>query len=229
MNAFIIEDNGINRLFLETILEDNNIKTTGSFSNAEEAWERLKNNEPTIVLIDINLAGDKDGIWLANNIRRELNLPFIFLTAYGDPQTIERVKLTKPNGYLMKPFNEPTLLTTINIAIESFKNQKQNSANSLYIKDNYVRIKLDIPDILYIKSEGNYLEIYLEDKKHLVRSRLADFIKDLPKSNFIQIHRRYVINISKINLVGNGYVIINNIEIPITKTYKDSFDKLLNL
>ena len=229
MDVFIIEDNGINRISLETILEDQNYNITGSFSNAEEAWESLKNISTDIVLIDINLAGDKDGIWLATNIRRHLNLPFIFLTAYGDSKTIERVKKTKPNGYLMKPFNEPTLLTTIGIAIEEFKNKVKKNTKNLYIKDNYIRVKLNTSDIFYIKSEGNYLEIILENKKHLIRSRITDFLMDLPKDSFIQIHRRYIVNIQKIDLLGNDFIKIKNVEIPITKTFKKDFLELLNL
>lgn len=229
MNAFIIEDNGINRVSLETILEDNSYHIIGSFSNAEEAWESLKNLKPDIILIDINLAGDKDGIWLGLKIRENLDLPFIFLTAYGDSETIERVKHTKPNGYLMKPYNEPTLLTTISIAIESFKNKEKTIKQSLYIKDNYIRVKLDTLDILYIQSEGNYLEIFLENKKHLIRSRLADFLLQLPNNNFVQIHRRYVVNISKIDLLGNDFVKINNIELPVSKTFKVNLEIKLNL
>lgn len=229
MNAFIVEDNGINRVSLETILEDNSYQIIGSFSNAEEAWESLKNLQPDIILIDINLAGDKDGIWLGSKIRANLDLPFIFLTAYGDSETIERVKLTKPNGYLMKPYNEPTLLTTISIAIESFKNKEKNKKQSLYIKDNYIRVKLDTSDILYIQSEGNYLEIFLENKKHLIRSRLADFLLQLPNNNFVQIHRRYVVNISKIDLLGTDFVEINNTELPVSKTFKVNLETQLNL
>lgn len=229
LTAFIVEDNGVNRIFLETTLEDNNYTIIGSKSNAEESWELLKNMQVDIVLIDINLAGDKDGIWLANKIRKQLNLAFVYLTAYGDSKTIEKVKKTKPNGYLMKPYNEPTLLTTLSIAIENFKKEAPNKGNTLFIKDNYIRIRLNTSDILFIKSEGNYLEIILENKKHLIRAKLTDFIKELHENNFIQVHRRYIINTSKINIIGNGFLTIRETEIPVSKTFNKELMAFLKL
>jgi len=223
-SIFIVEDNGINRISLEALLEENNFEILGSFSNAEEAWESLKKNLPEIVLIDINLAGEKDGIWLAKKIRKNLDLPFIYLTAYGDQKTINRLKSTSPNGYLMKPYNEPTLLTTINIATENFSNK--NKQNSLYIKENYVRIRLVINEILYIKSEGNYIEIFLKNKKHVVRYRLTDFHKKIPQNDFVQIHRRYIINRNKVDYLKNDFIFINKNKIPISKTYKKNIENI---
>jgi DNA-binding LytR/AlgR family response regulator len=224
-SVFIIEDNGLNRISLETILEDNNYKIVGSYANAEEAWEVLKNTKVNIVLIDINLAGDKDGIWLGGKIRKYHNMAFIYLTAYGDKETIDKVKKTKPNGYLMKPYNEPTLLTTIDIAINNFTNYKEIST-SIYIKDNYVRVKLTLEEINYIQSDGNYLHVFLDNKKHMIRAKLTDFLKQLPDTLFVQVHQRYVINFSKVDLIGNGFVIISKEEIPVSKRYKTTVEKL---
>lgn len=225
-SVFIIEDNGLNRISLETILEDHNFKIVGSYANAEEAWEALKNTKVDIVLIDINLAGDKDGIWLGGKIRKYHNMAFIYLTAYGDKETIDKVKSTKPNGYLMKPYNEPTLLTTIDIAINNFTNYKETST-SIYIKDNYVRVKLTLEDINYIQSDGNYLHVFLDYKKHMIRAKLTDFLTQLPDTLFVQVHQRYVINFSKVDLIGNGFVIISKEEIPVSKRYKASVEELL--
>ncbi|WP_299666042.1 response regulator [uncultured Polaribacter sp.] len=218
--VFIVEDNAINKLTLETILEENNFDITGSASNAEEAWEDLKNTVVDIVLIDINLAGDKNGIWLAEKIRKEKNTALIYLTAYGDKKTIDKVKKTRPNGYLMKPYNEPTLLTTIEIAIESFTSKKTKTSKNLFIKDNYIQIKINSDDILYIQSSGNYLEIFAKDKKYLIRAKISDFINQLPQENFLKVHRRSIINLQKVDMVGNGFVKINNQEISISKTFK---------
>tara|TARA_R110001632_G_scaffold206556_1_gene330472 strand:+ start:8995 stop:9696 length:702 start_codon:yes stop_codon:yes gene_type:complete len=225
-SVFIIEDNALNRISLETRLEDHGYKIVGSYANAEEAWEILKNTKVDIVLIDINLAGDKNGIWIGGKIREHNNTAFIYLTAYGDKETINKVKKTKPNGYLMKPYNEPTLLTTIDIAINSFANQKQ-AIGSIYIKDKYLKVKLNVEDVKYIQSDGNYLHIFLDDKKHMVRAKLSDFLKTLPQENFTQVHQRYAVNTSKINLLGNGFVKIDKEEIPVSKRYKTEIEKRL--
>lgn len=225
-SAFIIEDNGINRISLETILEDNNFTIAGSYANAEEAWEALKNIKVDVVLIDINLSGDKDGIWLGHKIRRHNNMPFIYLTAYGDRETVEKVKETRPNGYLMKPYNEPTLLTTIDISIANFSDVKKEET-SIYIKDNYVRVKLVLEEINYIQSDGNYLHIFLAHKKHMIRAKLTDFLEELPKKLFVQVHQRYVVNLTRISLLGNGFIMIGDQEIPVSRRYKATVEKLL--
>ncbi len=227
-SVFIVEDNALNRITLETILEDHNYNIVGSYANAEEAWEVLKNTNVNVVLIDINLAGDKDGIWLGSKIRKYNNTAFVYLTAYGDNETIHKVKKTNPNGYLMKPYNEPTLLTTIDIAISNFSNYKEISA-SIYIKDSSIRVKLNLDDIYYIQSDGNYLHIFLEHKTHLVRARLVDFLKQLPDTIFVQVHQRYAINKSKVDLIGNGFVVIGKEEIPVSKRYKTVVEKALSM
>tara|TARA_R110000787_G_scaffold152436_1_gene266333 strand:- start:1887 stop:2576 length:690 start_codon:yes stop_codon:yes gene_type:complete len=224
-SVFIVEDNALNRITLETILEDYNYNIVGSYANAEEAWEILKNINVAIVLIDINLAGDKDGIWLGSKIRKYNNTAFVYLTAYGDNETIHKVKKTNPNGYLMKPYNEPTLLTTIDIAISNFSNYKETGA-SIYIKDSSIRVKLNLDDINYIQSDGNYLHVFLNHKKHLVRAKLTDFLKELPETTFAQVHQRYAINISKVDMIGNGFVMLGKEEIPVSKRYKTEIEKL---
>lgn len=225
-SVFIVEDNGLNRVSLETILEDNGFHIVGSYANAEEAWETLKNIHADIVLIDINLAGDKDGIWLGSKIREHNNMAFVYLTAYGDRETIDKVKRTRPNGYLMKPYNEPTLLTTIDIAISNFVNYKK-TGTSIYIKDNYVRVKLVLEEINYVQSDGNYLHIFLDDRKHMIRAKLTDFLEQLPDTHFIQVHQRYVINFTRVDLVGNGFLVIAKEEIPVSRKYKKTVEKLL--
>ena len=232
--VFIIEDNGLNRASLESILRLNDFEITGSKSTAESAWEELQLISVDIVLIDIHLAGEEDGVWLAEKIRAHKNLPFIYLTAYGDAKTIEKIKNTKPNGYLMKPYNTPTLLTTIQIAIDSFRNynsslEDKNEEKIIYIKDKYTRIKIDISEIEYIKSDGNYVSIVMEKKKYLVRGKLLDFKKELLEDTFLQVHQRYVINTGKISSVGKSYVKINDIEIPVSKRYKEPLNKKLNV
>lgn len=232
--VYIIEDNGLNRASLESILIANNFEIVGSKASAEKAWDDLQKVDIDIVLIDIHLAGEEDGVWLAEKIRAHKNLPFIYLTAYGDAKTIEKISKTKPNGYLMKPYNTPTLLTTIQIAIEEFKDNnkgldQENFEEIIYIKDRYSRIKVQVSEIEYIKSDGNYINIVLERKKYLIRGKLLDFQKELPESIFLQVHQRFVINTGKISSVGNNCVKINDTEIPVSKRYKESLSEKLNV
>ena len=140
---------------------------------------------------------------------------------------------TKPNGYLMKPYQEPTLLTTINIALNNFANKQQSKNKSesvpdfIYIKDSNLKVKLFTNDINYIMSDGNYLEIHLEHKKHVIRSKMKDFEALLPRNIFYQCHRRFLVNSSKINALGNDFIQLEAENIPLSSKYKSDLENAL--
>ena len=237
IKVFIVEDMAISRKSLETMLTNRDYNIVGSVAKAETAWEEMKNIDVDLALLDINLAGEKNGIWLAQKIRKHLNFPFIYLTAYGDQQTLAEVIDTKPNGYLRKPYQEPNLIATIEIALSSFEKQQENknddflsvqTPNYLFIKDRNSKVKLFFNSILYVKSDGNYIEINLEDKKFVVRNKLVDFLDKLPKDLFYQTHQRYLVNIDEVTLLRKDVLKINEIEIPISQKYKKPLEKVFS-
>lgn len=238
ISVYVVEDIAISRISLETMLLQNNFKLSGSAAKAEIAWEELQNNKTDLILLDINLAGPKNGVWLAQQVRKHLNIPIVFLTAYGDQNTLKEVLETNPNGYLMKPYQEPTLLTTITIALNNFSSkqevsttfEKDTSLNDfIYIKDKYLKVKLFFKSIHYVKSDGNYLDVVLENKKYVIRSKLSAFLNELPDNIFYQTHRRYIVNVTKINALGKDFIQLENEVIPLSLKHKKPIeDALLN-
>jgi len=236
IKVYIVEDVAISRMSLETMLQENNYEVSGSAATAETAWEEIKKTATDLILLDINLAGEKNGIWLAQQVRKHLNIPIVYLTAFGDQQTLKEVLDTKPNGYLMKPYQEPTLLTTINIALHNFSENQNVTVDSnievlqkdfIFIKDKHMKVKINVNDIYYVKSDGNYLEISLKEKRHVVRNKLLAFKQELPSSLFFQSHQRYLINLDKIAVLKKDVVIIQNQEIPISLKYKTVIENAL--
>jgi len=235
IKVYIVEDVAISRMSLETMLLENDFEVSGSAATAEVAWKEIQISPPNLILLDINLAGKENGIWLAQQVRKYLQIPIIYLTAYGDQQTLKEVLATKPNGYLMKPYQEPTLLTTIDIALHNFSESQKstntsqsedNSSDFIFIKDKYMKIKINVNDIYYIKSEGNYLEITLKEKRHVIRNKLLTFKQELPKDLFIQSHQRYLINKDKIDVLKKDFVTTANVDIPISQKYKKELEEL---
>ena len=237
-NIYIVEDIAISRMSLETMLQKNGYEVSGSAAKAEIAWQEIQESSTDLILLDINLAGEKNGVWLAQQIRKHLNIPIVYLTAFGDQQTLKEVLETKPNGYLMKPYQEPTLLTTINIALHNFSvaqkelvsSEEQTMPNDfIFIKDKYMKVKINVNDIYYVKSEGNYIEIRLEEKIYVVRNKLLEFKKELPNSLFFQSHQRYLINIDKISVLKKDVVLIKDHKIPLSLKYKFAIEKALSI
>lgn len=236
LQIYIVEDMAISRASLESMLISNGYIISGSAAKAETAWKELQFQETDLVLIDIHLAGEENGVWLAQNIRKFLNIPIIYLTAYGDQQTLKEVIDTKPNGYLMKPYQEPTLLTSIQIALTNFLEKRvseseedSNTKKTIFIKDRYLRVKVTIDDIYFVKSDGNYLEIKLKEKTYVVRNKLSDFHEALPKDQFLQCHRRFIVNVQRIDLLGKDFISILGEDIPTATKYRVQIENKLSI
>jgi PAS domain S-box-containing protein len=115
--VFVVEDETIVSMEIQDRLLGLGYKVCGSAASGEEAIEKIKATNPDIVLMDIRIKGDIDGIQVAEHISKDMDLPFVFLTAHSDDATLERAKSTGPFGYLLKPFEERVLNSTIEMAL----------------------------------------------------------------------------------------------------------------
>jgi len=113
----IIEDEAVVSLDITRRLEKMGYEVMGRLASGEEALELVQQDPPHLVLMDINLQGDLDGIETANKLYQNHNIPVIYLTAYAGESTLERTKESKPYGYILKPFKERELRATIEIAL----------------------------------------------------------------------------------------------------------------
>jgi DNA-binding LytR/AlgR family response regulator len=205
----------------------------------EEAITILEAKKPDLILLDVNLNSHKDGIDLAELINEKHKIPFIFTTSYSDTLTLNRAKNTHPINYLVKPFKKEQLFSTIEMALYSLSQENgattstENDAliikDALFIKDKFKYTKLNINDILWIKSDGNYLEIQTTKKEELIRATLTNFIERLNSDLFFRTHKSYIVNLDYLSKIETNYVTIVANKIPITKNYYDELVKKLNI
>src|ERR1700693_1860389 len=120
---FIVEDEGIVAADLQTMLKRLGYYVVGIAATGEEAVEGVARTLPDLVLMDIRLQGDMDGIQTAEHIMVHHEIPVTYLTAYADETTLERAKTTLPYGYILKPFEERDLRTTIELALYKYRMQ----------------------------------------------------------------------------------------------------------
>jgi len=113
----VVEDMAVVATDIEYTLIGLGYDVAGVISTGEEAMQRAKELHPDLVLMDINLAGEVDGVEAAEWIRDNLQIPVIFLTAYSDEATLQRAKITEPYGYIVKPINKRELQANIEIAL----------------------------------------------------------------------------------------------------------------
>jgi len=121
IKILVVEDESLVARDIQNMLLSLGYEVTDIVSSGERAIEAASAAPPDLVLMDIVLKGELDGIAAAEKLWEEFSIPVIFLTAYADDTTFQRAKLTKPFGYLLKPFEERELQTTIEMALYKSK------------------------------------------------------------------------------------------------------------
>ncbi|MCY7293006.1 MAG: response regulator transcription factor [Ferruginibacter sp.] len=140
IKLLIVEDEPLIAEDIAQWLEKNEFLVSAIVYSKEDAMEQLITNLPDMVLLDINLNGEMSGIEIAEKINTVYNIPFIFITSYSDKQTLEKAKYTEPSGYIVKPFNEAGLYSTLEIALYNHaqKNKRKFPALSLNKINNHL-------------------------------------------------------------------------------------------
>jgi CheY-like chemotaxis protein len=123
--VMVVEDDRIIAGHIQATLNSLGYSVTALVSSGEEAVKKAERDNPDIVLMDIVLKGEMDGVEAASQIRSRLGTPIVFLTAFSDQKILERAKLTEPFGYLIKPFENRELHSTLEIALYKHKMEKR--------------------------------------------------------------------------------------------------------
>lgn len=245
LKILIVEDEAIIGEDMRMMLEDLGYSVTGVALDFDEAIEHLEATKPDIVLSDIALGGVKDGIDLAQEIKEKYQIPFIFVTSHSDRTTLERAKQHQPNGYLVKPFDSNDLFTSIEVAFANYVGQNVDNEEAeeqqeldsssgfllndcIYVKEGHLFVKVPLKDLLWIKSEGNYLELHTLERRFVVRSSLKEFMEKLPDPQFFRVHKSFAINLKHVDAIDNAIVIVAGETIPLGRNYRDLLLKYLN-
>ena len=133
VTILIVEDELLIARDLSQRLKKNGFQVAGVASSGVKAHELITATNPDLVLMDIVIKGDKDGIVLAQEVHEQYNLPVIFLTAYADNETLQRSEQSGAYGYILKPFNEAELLVTIRLALQ--KHQQYTNLHQQSTRD----------------------------------------------------------------------------------------------
>ena len=215
VKILIVDDDVIIADFICDVLIDNDYKNVEIAYSYNEALSLFNNFNPSIILLDINLKNSKTGIELST--LKNPTTSVIFLTGQLDNSTMQKAMLTNPEAYLTKPLKKHDLLAAIQLTVI------RKRLKSFTFKDGHHEVSLEYDHILFFNADGNYTHIYTTNKKYTIRQSLTSLINDLPRDIFKQTHRSFIININKVTRKASSKIIINNIEIPISRT----FDKML--
>ncbi len=236
----IVEDELVIARTILSTLDELGYSHCGPAINYTEAMEMLDNNKPDLLLLDIQLSGKKDGIDVAQKINELYQIPFIFLTANSDGETIDRAKKVKPHAYIVKPFTKEELFAAIEIAFSNFTGNRSNAKiehaasyhvkDYMFVRDGYVFRKIFFNELLYLESDANYVVLHLKSqKKVMVRATLNDFAEQIDQKIFIRVHRSYSVNINMIDDIFPTEISVAGIKILIGKSFKQELFKVLGI
>ncbi len=175
----IVEDEGIFASDLQNMLNNLGFKNSFVAHSGEKALYKVEKIQPDLVLVDIVLKGEINGIDVAHEIKNRFNIPVIYITAYSDENTLQKAKITEPYGYLLKPFGEKELNIAIEIALYKFKMEKKLIESETKLKT----IFEFAPDGIYLNDlKGNFIDGNKSVEKIIGYKR-----KELIGKNFIEL------------------------------------------
>ena len=225
----IVEDEPIIADDIAMILEKNGHSISDIVDNALDAIDHLESNSIDLLLLDVNIEGDRDGIWLANQVNKQFQKPFIFLTSYYDKDTLSRAEETHPWGYIVKPYDEGDLVANIHLALSKSKSKPTTSEEKFFVRDKGELKAIETSDILYAESDNNYSNIFVEDRKYVVTHTLKSVEEKLQGRGFMRSHKSYLVNFRKISSISEGYLFIGEIKIPVGRSYRENLLKDLSI
>jgi DNA-binding LytR/AlgR family response regulator len=229
MNILIVEDEHIIAKHLQFTLNGFGYEAKDVATNYHHAIELLQTNIYHLALLDINLNGYQTGIDVGEYIKENLDIPFLYLTSHDDMAIVNAALQTSPHAFLNKPFQKIAVYTAVNLALKGFRRREssddQDNEDALFIKEKHMFTKILLADLLYIRSDDNYLELHTKKKKYTIRETMKNMINQLPGNLFLRVHKSYIVNLNAISGINYIHVMIEDVEIPITA---DSRNELMS-
>jgi DNA-binding LytR/AlgR family response regulator len=227
----IVEDEGITSEVIKISLQKLKYKIATPAFTFDQALEMFENETPDLALIDIKLGEERDGIDLAEILKEKYQTPFIFITANSDTATLERAKQVKPLAFLVKPFSQVDLHTTIEIAFNNYQSNKIENK----LKSNFVMMKIgrsfekiNTKEILFLENDNHYFNIhFIKGENKSIRASAAEMMEILPTENFFQISRTYIINTTHIDKVDTDVIHIGKEKLEYKAALKENVLKLM--
>ncbi len=250
VKLLIAEDDVVIAQNLSLSLEEIGYEVCAIVSSGEQLLSEIYKHNPDLAILDITLDGKLDGIDTAAILSKSSHIPFIFITALSDKETIDRAKLTNPHAYLVKPFDVRTLQSSIEVAIHNASTQHQQANisdklistsatteqtdhyllhNTLFVKVKNRLEKVALEDIVWIEAQDIYCNIKTLQHIYLVSQSLKNLEQRLPSKDFMRVHRSYIVRLSAIEAIEDNHILIKGKSIPIGNTHKDALLKLLQI
>lgn len=242
LQILLIEDDPSAALDVEMVLDEMGIKLAAVKNNAEDAINYINSEQPDLVIVDLELEGEKTGLDVANEIRH-LQVPLIFTTSYNDKQRFDAAKGTHSFGYLVKPFDKLSLQSALEQAIRTLfpeggleppsqENQEGRVLqDTILVKHVNIFYPIRLSDIHFVQGDGNYCFIHTISRRFLLKMSLRKLLDALPANEFSPVHKSFIVRLDKVEAidVSSGKLTVGKEDLPLGRNFKNNFLDRFNL
>jgi DNA-binding LytR/AlgR family response regulator len=246
INILVTEDESIVRKDIERCLVNLGYNVIASADNGEDAIELALKHKPDLALMDIMIKGDMNGIAAAEEIKRNLDIPVVFLTAYADENTLNEAKLAEPHGYILKPFKDVDIQTAIEMALHKHGKEQElklesdflrslaehkQDAEVIFVKNRSRLIRVKHEDLLFVEALKDYVVVHTRTESYTIHSTMKEVERKLDDRLFVRVHRSYIVNLQAIDSIKYAMITMEGMdkEIPVGGSYKDLLASRINL
>ena len=213
MDVIILEDEPLIAYSLKNVLSKFGVDHISIHNDLENAVVGLQISQYDAAFIDIQISGKPEGFNFAE-LCRQRSVPIVFLTSFGDEETIKSAIDYGPVAYLNKPFKESEISALVKML------EKRKKDDFVVLMDGKKEIRLKIDDIVYLEANTPYVNIYLKSGSISVRSSIVKLVDKLSDQMRIKrIHKAYAVAESKIESKAATYIVANGMKLPYSKVY----------
>ena len=213
MKILILEDEPLIAYGLKNTLKGLGYADSVSYGEYGLAIAAVDLVKPDLAFIDIQLQGSESGLQFAEKCNLK-SIPFIFLTSFDDPRTINNAINKKPISYLVKPIKDSDIL----VALSIFENLKRD-LDIVNIEDGKKKYMIRCKDVLFFESNSPYVKIHLVEKVITVRYSLSNILSKFPECQFTRVNKSCAVSLEKVEFKGINHLTVNGIKIPLSKKY----------
>ena len=226
LSILIVEDDIALAVDTEMVINEMGYKVIGIVDNSVDALRIIEQEEPDLILMDIDIKGDLTGIQIAEKIKHA-DIPVLFITNFNDQEHYDKASQTNHIGYMIKPVNKFTLRSAIEIAFRQLANEMQKEQafpfkDAIFFKKRGLLYRIKISSILFVRADDDYTFTVTNQGEFMSSMRLFEIHKLLEPFDFIKTHRSYIVNLNKVNAFINRKNVLKlaEHEVPVSRSKK---------
>jgi DNA-binding LytR/AlgR family response regulator len=229
LRCLVIDDEPLARKIIEEYINELDfLHHCASVENPLEAYKYLDECMVDMIFLDIDMP-KISGIEFLKNSKK---LPPVIITTAHSKYAVESYQFDVID-YLLKPVTFEQFFKAVHKAKDFIELNRQLASKQkiaysyIFIKSGNKHEKLYLDDLLYAEAQSNYIMLHTKTRKMMTYLTMNSLLQNLPADDFVQIHKSYIVSIGKIDKLDSAFVYINNKELPISRTYKDDFLKII--